>query len=196
MEFPTDVNTYMSLIEAGFPEALRPQRCVHCLSERMPHRHGRFWRWLFVVSSEFHICIFRFYCSSCMRTMSLCPSFVEAHHPYANDVVEAAIHSHEQGTSFEQVAADETFIVAGPVHPKTVWRWHKHWMLRAHLHHDSIWKIILHYLPTLLLPKHLVSNWLNLYDAWSSLRQHFGALPPLFVQLSQLVRSKSLAVPV
>lgn len=128
--------------------------------------------------------------------MSLCPPFVEAHHPYGNVVVEAAIHSHEQGKSFEQVAADETFIVAGPLHTKTVWRWHKRWMYRVHLHHDSLWQILLHYLPTLSLPKHLVSNWLNLYDAWSSLRQRFGALPPLLVQLGQLARSQTLAVPV
>jgi transposase len=159
MELPTDVNTYITLTADGLPEALRPQICEPCKSERIPHRHGYFWRWVFGLTSEFHIRIFRFYCPSCGYTTSLCPPFIEAHHPYAKDVVEAAIDSHEQGKSFEEVAEDETIIVAGPVHTKTVWRWHKHWMQRFGLHYDALWKIILHYIPTLSLPKNIASNW-------------------------------------
>jgi hypothetical protein len=196
MEFPTDVNTYMSLIEAGFPEALRPQRCEHCHSDRLPHRHGCFWRWLFVLTSAFHIRIFRFYCSICLRTMSLCPPFVEAHHPYGNDVVEATIQSHEQGKTFQEVAEDNTIIAAGPVHTKTVWRWYKLWHQRLRLHHDSLWKILLHLMPSLSLPKHTTSNWHNLFDAWLSIRQRFRDLPTLVVRLGQLARSQAVAATV
>jgi hypothetical protein len=196
MELPTDVNTYMTLTEGGLPEALRLQRCEHCNSERIPHRHGCFWRWLFVLTSMHHIRIFRFYCPSCLRTMSLCLPFIEPHHPYANDVVEVVIQAHEQGKSFEEVAADETIIVAGPVHMKTVWRWHKRWMQRVHLHHDSLWEILLHYIPTLSLPKHTTSNWLNLFEAWSRVCQRFKEVPPLLVRLGRLDRSQAVAVTV
>jgi transposase len=196
MELPTDVNTYITLTEDGLPEALRPQKCEQCKSERIPHRHGCFWRWLFVLTSEFHIRIFRFFCPSCSHTMSVCPPFVETHHPYAKDVIEAAIDSHEQGKSFEEVAEDETIIVAGPVHMKTIWRWHKRWMQRLRQHHDTLWKILLHCMPTLSLPKNTSSNWHNLFVAWSNVRQRFENLPPLLVRLGQLALSQAMTVTV
>jgi hypothetical protein len=141
------------------------------MSERMPHRHGYFWRWVFLLTGEFHIRMFRFYCPHCTHTMSLCPPFIEPHYPYAYEVQEAAVDLHEHGKSFDEVAEDETIIVAGPVHTKTVWRWYKRWMKRVHLYHDSIWKFLLHYHPTLTLPKHTSSNWRNLMNTWSIVRQ-------------------------
>lgn len=85
------------------PEADRPRRCEHCPSERLPHQHGTFLRWVFTVGEALRLPVHRFLCPDCRKTMSLLPVFVEPHHQSAVDVKEAALRDAADGCSLPEI---------------------------------------------------------------------------------------------
>lgn len=76
----TDVMTYL-LDDAGLGRQVdRPSCCKYCMSNRMPHRHGKFERWLYTLRERVLLSVSQFLCFDCKRTMSVMPDVAEAHH--------------------------------------------------------------------------------------------------------------------
>lgn len=182
----------MHICESGLPEAFRPSRCGSCMSKRRPHRHGRFFRWLFTLTEAILIPLYRFRCSDCRKTTSVIPLFVESHHQSAVDVKEAVIRSGEEGSSLAAIASESATFSGGQYAEKTIWRWQQCWRRRRDRIHEQIWRVILHNGIDFPLPRERCSVWRALWMAWSRLSRPDN----LFHEILRLDRLRSVTATV
>lgn len=174
----------------GLPEADRPSRCGLCPSERIPHRHGKFMRWLFTVEEALHIPVFRFLCPDCIRTICVLPGFVEAHHQSSVDVKEEVVRTAAEGRSLPEVAVKTQSFAGGGYSEKTLWRWFQRWQGRREAHEERLWSNVLHSGMDVPLPQERRSGWRALFVAWASLNR----TTRLFYTLLRLDRSSNVTV--
>lgn len=179
------------MCEGGLPEAARPLRCGFCPSERMPHRHGKFMRWLFTLDEAFQIPVFRFLCPDCRKTVCVLPAFVEPHHQSAVDVKEEIVRAGAEGRSLTEVAVHSDAFAGGRYSEKTLWRWQQCWKHRRKKHEQRLWSAILHHGMDVSLPRERRSGWKALFAAWSALARP----EPLFSSFLRLDRLPALTAP-
>jgi hypothetical protein len=150
MSAPSDVQSYVAFCEDPSVSAIRPKRCVHCGRVHPLQRHGSYERTVWFRLRAYRIRVYRFQCGACKRTVSVLPTFVGRYQRFAWDAKEQVLLSCESGNSLETAAA-ELPNPAGPVAPRTVWRWRKTWGLAAH--ESRFWEYVLAVNPSLILPR-------------------------------------------
>lgn len=186
----TDVKTYL-LDDAGLGQQVdRPSCCKYCKSNRMPHRHGKFERWLYTLRERVLLSVSRFLCFDCKRTMSVMPDVAEAHHQTAVDVKEEVIRLADDRNSVPSIAARSKDLAGGPYSEKTLRRWIHRWRQRFAKHLIHLWAILLHAGIDRGLPRERHSDFRALSIAWKA--RHIGE--NLFSRLLRLDRASPLAV--
>lgn len=188
LDWTTDVKTYLSLCAQGLPEEQRPDRCRHCSSERIPHRHGKFLRWLFTLDEAMQIPVFRFLCPDCRKSFCVLPGFVETYHQSAVEVKETVTERVAEGRSLTEIAEESKDFAGGHYAEKTLWRWLKRWQERLYTHEEQLWSNIIRGMDE-PLPRERTSRWRALLKAWSTLRRSDS----LFHALLHLERSSVLS---
>jgi transposase-like protein len=148
-------------------QAVRPSCCKYCKTERMPHRHGKFERWLYTLSERILLPVFRFLCPDCKRTMSVTPDVVEAHHQTSVEVKEEVIRSAKEGQSIPAIAIRSQGFAGGPYSEKTLRRWIRSWRQRFMRHQDRLWAMLLYDGMDSELPRERDSDLRALLTAWT-----------------------------
>lgn len=186
MHWNIAVKVYLLLCAHGVPEENRPRYCPHCKSCVMLHRHGKFTRWVFTVTEALQVPIYRFLCPLCRHTMSLLPSFIEAHHQAATDVKETVVCQHANNQSQAQIVSQTQTLPGGAWSEKTIGRWIQRWTERRSAMEARLWRWGLHHSPSAALPRERLSDWRALFVWWSSLGvPEPGALFPLLVAFTR-----------
>lgn len=80
--------------------------CEDC--GRLLHKHGRYWRTVAAKKEVFVIPIYRCYCPTCKKTISLLPEFLIPWARYTTWVREAALTRKRKGFSWRQVTESTT----------------------------------------------------------------------------------------
>lgn len=189
LDWDIDVKAYLLLCAKGLPEADRPAQCGNCPSERTPHRHGKFMRWLFTLDEAIHIPVFRFLCPDCRKSICVLPRFVEACHQSSVEVKEAVLQGITEGRSLTEIAEDSKGFAGGHYAEKTLWRWLKRWGQRLKAHEEQLWSNMIRGGMDEPLPCERHSRWRALRAAWSSLHRPES----LFHALLRLDRSSVLS---
>jgi len=152
MSVSFDVQSYFAFCEHPDMSTIRPKRCDHCGRVHPLQRHSSYERTVWFRLRAYRIRVFRFQCGACKRTVSVLPTFVGRYQRFAWDAQEQVLLSCESGNSLEAAAA-ELPNPAGPVAPRTVWRWLKTWRPFLASHESRFWEYVLAANPSLTLPR-------------------------------------------
>lgn len=192
MHWNIAVKVYLLLCAHGVPEEMRPRRCPHCGATVTLHRHGKFTRWVFTVTEALQVPIYRFLCPCCRHTMSLLPSFIEAHHQAATDIKETVVREHADDQSQAHIASQTQRLPGGAWSEKTIRSWIRRWTERRSAMEARLWRWGLHHAPSAALPRERLSDWRALFSWWPSLSvPEPGAL---FQLLLAFTRPRTLTV--
>ena len=121
------VERYSGLV---FP---RPHECPHCRGVDQFIGHGFYERKALSPTQVYVLCIKRWYCKACRRTVSLLPSFVLRFRHYLLDVIQLVVITRfEDAASWAQVA--QRGAVDGAPSSRTMHRWGD-----SFAEHASVW---------------------------------------------------------
>ena len=101
-ELGTNVKEYLDRYGRESP-ALR-HRCPTC--ERLMHRHGCFFRWLWQKRGPCKLPIYRQLCPDCLVAVSLFPVFLKPYHRCCLSDLESLLEDYVQGVSIERLAEE------------------------------------------------------------------------------------------
>ncbi len=163
----TDVKSYLLDVADGLPESERPSCCTHCKTNRRPHRHGQFKRWLSTLTQRILLPVFRFLCPACKRTMSVLPEFAEVYHEASVQVKHEVIQHAEAGMPVTILAIETRHFAGGPYAEKTLRRWLRAWRQRLLRHQERLWELLLHEGLETELPRERISDIRALLAGWN-----------------------------
>lgn len=150
MDWDTNVQSYLALFAAGFPEELRPKICPLCKWDGFQQKHARFTRGLQTLSEFFTITIQRFFCQACKDTHSVVPAFYRPNHTLSNEVQEVVMARLDNGESLR--SAGEAILPGVTIDKKTVRRWKSCWETTMKDKENVFVAQALILLPALVLP--------------------------------------------
>jgi len=150
MDWDTNVQRYLELFVAGFPEELRPQICPRCQWEGFQQKHAHFSRNVQALTELVVVTIHRFFCKTCTNTHSVVPSFFRPKHTFANEVQEVVVARLNNGASLN--AASKGICPGITIDKKTVRRWKTFWIKTMEDAETDFIEQVLTVAPALVLP--------------------------------------------
>lgn len=119
----------------------RPNVSLYCPDEacqkRTLYKHGRYFRWVTTKYQCIPVPIYRWYCPSCGKTISLFPDFLIPWARVVTSVREAAFKRRKQGISFKNISKSIVSQSIGGISSTTIKRWWSRYL--AQIGRTSIW---------------------------------------------------------